>query len=172
MNIILNAFKTDSLREKAIIFMFEHSKNAYKKWFKKKQMAWTTSRTQLRQYEEGSLGKDLAIFLTINQFELEAKFEKHDIYHVLTDYTTTVVGEICLSIFLIANGKRSIYTRGVAFVGSIAMIEHFKLFKAAYLRGKYAHSIAKWQFEHLLKENTNDLKKQIFKQKHSPVVVI
>ena len=79
MNIILNAFKTDSLREKAIIFMFEHSKNAYKKWFKKKQMAWTTSRTQLLQYEEGSLGKDLAIFLTINQFELEAKFEKEDL---------------------------------------------------------------------------------------------
>lgn len=152
------------LREQLIILLFDYSKNIYRMFFKKHLKAWNTSISALSKYENGTLGKDLATFLTTNNFVLEPKFEKHDIYHILTDYPTTVVGEICLSIFNVANGKKSIYTSGVAFIGALLLLEEYKTFKTAYNKGKNARSYVNWKFEHLLNEQTDCLKALLFKQ--------
>lgn len=161
-----------SLRERFIIFLFDHSKNIYRIFFKKHQKNWAVTIPKLLNYENRTLGKDLALFLTEHGFELEPKFEKHDIYHILTDYPTTVTGEISLSVFNVANGKRSIYTIGVALIGVFVMIDNLETFKQAYQRGKNARSYAKWKFEHLLNENTQELKKHIFKQESDLEVMI
>lgn len=152
------------IRERLIIQLFEHSKNVYRQVFKRNKKAWNTSINELSKFENGTLGKDLANFLNKNNFALEPKLEKHEIYHILTGYPTTVVGEICLSLFNVANGKRSIYTGGVAFLGAFLLLEEYQTFKTAYQKGKKARAYVKWEFEHLLNENTNNLKALLFKQ--------
>ena len=158
--------QTYSLRERLILLLFDYSKNIYRLTIKRKQKAWPLTIEKLLQFPKGSLGKDLGLFLRVQGFELEPKFEKHDIYHIITDYPTTVIGEICLGVFNVANGKRSIYTVGVALLGVLIMLEEYETFAQAYQRGKNARSYANWKFEHLLNENTEELKKHIFKQKN------
>lgn len=153
-----------TFREKLIIALFDLSKNIYRVTIKRYTKNWNTSIAQLANYNDGTLGKDLALFLEAHNFNLEPKFEKHDIYHFLTDYPTTVVGEICLSTFNVGNGKRSIYTVGVAMVGVLIMIDNYSVFKKAYFRGKNARSYVKWDFQHLLNEQTINLKALLFKQ--------
>lgn len=160
-NIILTT--KPSLKERFILFLFNCSKNSYRIFFKRNKKSWAVSIPKLLAMPDGTLGKDLALFLTQHGFELEPKFEKHDIYHILTDYPTTVIGEVSLSVFNVANGKRSLYTLGVAWIGVLIMIDEFEIFRQAYQRGKNARSYAKWKFEHLLNENTEELKKYIFR---------
>lgn len=66
---------------------------------------------ELQQFKRNTLGKDLALFLVKNNFKLESKLEKHDIYHILTYYPTTVIGKICLSSF---NIEKKLYILGVS----------------------------------------------------------
>lgn len=160
------------IRESIILFLFHHSKNIYRRFFKKHSLAWNTSIEKLSAYQQGTLAYDLAVFLKANNFQLEPKFEKHDIYHIITDYPTTVIGEVCLSLFNVANGKRSVYTIGVAFVGALLLLEEYKAFIAAYQKGKNARSYANWQFEHLLNENTKELKHYIFKRENNLALYI
>ena len=155
-----------TLREEIIIFLFENSKNLYRNVFKNETEAWKITVSDLLKYPNNSLGKDLAIFLKTNDFKLEPKLEKHDIYHILSDYPTTVIGEICLSSFNIGTGKRSLYTMIVAIIGAVIMLDKYKLFLTAYKRGKKAKSYTKWNFEYLLKEETDCLKKLLFNQKN------
>lgn len=164
--------QTYSLRERLIVLLFDYSKNIYRLTIKRKHKTWPLTKAKLLQFPKGSLGKDLGLFLNEQGFELEPKFEKHDIYHILTDYPTTVIGEICLGVFNVANGKRSIYTVGVALFGVFIMIDEFEVFKQAYQRGKNARSYANWKFEHLLNENTEELKKHIFRQKNDLEIMI
>ena len=154
--------KNHRIREKFILFLFENSKNMYRYIFKRKIKAWEINLDYLLQLEKDTLGNDLAMFLIKNNFKLEAKLEKHDIYHVLTGYPTTVLGEISLSSFNIGTGKRSLYTFLVAIVGAFIMLENMKIFIKAFKKGKSAKNYTKWQFEYLLKEKTQDLQKLLF----------
>ena len=107
-----------------------------------------------------------------NDFQLEAKYENHDVYHILTNYPTTIIGEICLATFNVGNGKRKLFTVACALFGAIVMFEHYKTFIDAFQRGKNARFYGNWKFEYLLKENTVELKKYIFKQKNTLSFII
>mgnify|MGYP000318388370 CR=1 FL=1 len=107
-----------------------------------------------------------------NSSKIEPKFEKHDIYHVLTAYPTSVIGEICLSLFNVGSGKKSIYTGGVAILGALLLIEEHKTFLEAYRKGKRSRNYTAWKFEHLLNENTEELRKYIFKEDNELEVFI
>jgi len=161
-----------SIRERFIIFLFENSKNMYRYVFKRKQKSWEISKEKLMLFSENTLGKDLALFLNKNNFKLEPKLEKHDIYHVLTNYPTTALGEIQLSAFNIGSGKRSLYTVGVAFVGTIIMVDNLTAIRSAFKKGKKAINYTNWDFEFLLKENTEDLKKLLFNKTNNNIITI
>lgn len=161
-----------SLREKLIILLFNYSKELYRIFIKRNVKPWSFSLQDLNKFRKGSLGKELATFLQKHHFDLEPKFEKHDIYHILTDYPTNVIGEISLSVFNVGNGKRSIYTIGVALIGVFIMLEEYQVFIKAYKRGKAARSFAKWKFEFLLNENTQELKKHIFREDNNLELMI
>ncbi|MGB0884923.1 MAG: Coq4 family protein [Chitinophagales bacterium] len=160
------------IREWLIYFLFENSKNIYRVFAKRNYEPWTLTVNNLLAFEENTLGKDLGLFLNKHNFNLEPKFEKHDIHHLLTGYEPNVIGEVCVSVFNLANGKRKLYTSVAAFFGVLIMFEEYKTFIEAYKRGKNARSYAKWKFEHLLNENTQELKKYIFKQENNLEVMI
>lgn len=155
-----------TIREKLILFLFENSKNIYRKYFKKDVLAWNITIPKLLNYKENTLGKDLALFLIENNFQVEPKFETHDIYHILSSYPTTVLGEICLSAFNVGSGKKSLYTYAVTLVGSIILIDKLSSILKAYKRGKSAKNYSLWSFEFLLNEKTEDLKALLFNNKN------
>lgn len=161
-----------SIRAKLLLVLFEISKPVYRFVFKRKQKAWQKDIKQLLNYAPHTLGNDLALFLLKNRFNLEPKLEKHDIYHIISGYSTTIIGEIELSWFNIGVGKRSLYTLGVAGLGALLLIEYFACFRQAYQRGKTARNYSRWNFENLLNENTEELKKHIFyKENHLEIYI-
>src|SRR5438105_4824997 len=62
------------------------------------------TRDQLQALPEGSLGRDLAVMLQANRFELLTHYAKHDMKHILLGYPTTDKGEVCLQAFMLGNG--------------------------------------------------------------------
>ena len=161
-----------SIREKMIIFLFENSKNICRNLFKKNKKAWNTSVEKIANYPINTLGNDLSVFLKSNGFNLEPKLETHDIYNVLTNYPTTALGEILLSTFNIGTGKKSIYTFGVALIGSIIMLEKLPKIISAFQKGQKSTNYTKWNFEYLLNEDTESLKALLFKKYKTEIQTI
>ena len=106
------------MKDKLIEKMYEISKKPYQKFIKRNQ-PWDITKEQLIEYVFGSLGFDLGLFLTSNQFEIQAKLEDHDIIHILTNTGVKVVDEISMQYYLLGNGKRSLYLYIVILTGTL-----------------------------------------------------
>lgn len=119
---------------------------------------WDHNKGTLAQYEEGTLGGDLHTFLAANNFELLPGAETHDVYHVLLDYGTSAVEEVCLQCCLYGSGKRSMYLIGALVIGVLVFPEYWASFRQAYHRGLQMNNFSKWSFEYLLGEPINLLR--------------
>ena len=91
---------------------------------------------------------------------------------MLTGYPLSVIGEVCVSVFNLANGKRKLYTTVAVLFGVFIMFEEYETFLKAYHRGKNARSYAQWKFEYLLNENTEELRKYIFREENDLEIFI
>lgn len=151
------------IRSKFLVLLFEITKPVYRFLFKHNKQAWRLSLEDLSQFDTGTLGKDLSSFMLQEGFEIEPKLESHDVSHVLLQFSTDVPNEIAMQFFYAGNGKRSYYTWFTVMTGFLILPEYYELFFSAYQNGKQATPIGKWQFEHLLREQTNTLRAQIFK---------
>jgi ubiquinone biosynthesis protein Coq4 len=96
---------------------------------------------ELHQMPEGSLGRELAIFLANNKLHLLRYYEKHDIKHVIMDYPSTEKGEVCLQFFMLGNGHVSFPVLITVSFGTLFMPEYYKAFAAAFTRGKRSNSL-------------------------------
>ncbi|MCD8528524.1 MAG: hypothetical protein LRY27_00735 [Chitinophagales bacterium] len=92
--------------------------------------------------------------------------------HVLLQYPLDVVSEVAMQFFCFASGKKSVYNKLTMLLGLLVLPEYFNEFVRAYMRGLYAYNFHHWDFEHLLKENTQTLRQQIFKQKTDTLFII
>lgn len=160
----LHIANQSSLRAHLLVFLFEKTKPIYRSIFKRNSVAWKTTRKDLLRFPYGTLGRSLGEFLLQNDFEVEPKLESHDVSHVLLNYSTDVVSEICLQYFYLGSGKKSLYSFGTVLLGGLMMPEYFNYFLIAFKRGRTALNFSKWNFEHLLKEKTDNLRKLIFKK--------
>ena len=125
------------MRDKILELLYYWSMKPYQKWFKNQQ-PWTITKKSLLQLPFNSLGHQLGVFLLINNFELEAKLENHDVFHVLTATGVSVPDEITMQFYLLGNGKRSIYLFLVIATGLILYPEHWTRFLNAFKKGKRA----------------------------------
>ncbi len=146
------------IRSQVLISLVEKTKGAYIYITNKKRKRWSIQLTDLEQYPKNTLGKDLAIFLTKENFDLIAGLESHDIYHVLLNYSTEVEEEAQMQFFLLGNGKKSVYAIGTSFVAFLTMPDQWLAFWRAYRRGDQARKIHLWDFRFLLKEKTVQLR--------------
>ena len=91
----------------------------FQKW-RKASIAWNDiSCNTLLNYPEGTLGFNLGCFLIRNNFELQPKFEDHDVIHVLTGIGVTVPEEIGMHYYMLGNGNWSLYSMVITIRGGI-----------------------------------------------------
>jgi hypothetical protein len=119
--------------------------------------------SDLASLKKGTLGNDLYEFLNNKKLQLLPYYAKHDIKHLLLDYDTTDVGEVCLQCFMLGNGHISFPVFITVVFGVLFMPEHWKTFVAAYKRGSNSAPIKHWQWFTLINQQTNTLKKQLIK---------
>jgi len=158
----INQTKRNSYRESFVYWMFAKVTPLHNKLCGDRN-SWNLSPDDFLNYPEGSLGNELGKFYRSQNFEPISKAERHDVFHVLLGYSTNVIDEGSMQFFLWGNGKISIFTLGAAIGTAILFPNRFEKYQTAFMRGKQAVNISKWNFKNLLKEDTSKLKSLIFK---------
>lgn len=156
------------LRVQFILFMYENSQKQYRKYFKKKKRQWQFSEAQLLNFQNDSLGKVLGDFYQKHGFRMIPKMENHDVYHLITDFSTNIQDEIAMQYLLFGNGKKTAYLLGTMLLGTLVFPEYYKMYYEAYHKGKEMKTFHHLNFEELLWQNFYHLK-DFLKQKETPV---
>ena len=129
--------------------------------------AWKLTLPEMRLMPEGSLGKDVAMFMDKNKFDLLPFLETHDVYHVLLGYEPRIVDESRLYFFLLGNGKYSFEVINTVLVSLVLLPDYWLDLFRHYRRGSDARSIAQWDFRYLMHEETKILRGIIFAKQES-----
>jgi len=153
--------KTRSLREQIFNRVALPSVLLYRDLFKNNKLPWGESRESLERFNEGTLGKELSIFLYENSINIQPKMENHDVFHVILGYNTTLPEEAALHFFLIGNNKKSRYAMIAALVGFAIFPEYISLYRSAYLRGKNTCHFTSWEFKDLLFVDLEEFRRDI-----------
>lgn len=154
------------IREKIPSLLVNLFSDSYRKLFKSNKKSWSISMIQLANYEKNTVGFHLYTFLNTHHIQLMPQFESHDIFHMISGYSIHTIDEIRLQYFLLGNGKRSVFQFGTILLGTILLPEYMSSYFKAFRAGKNSMTFYNWQFEYLLKEDFEDLKKMIFKKRN------
>ena len=154
-----------SLRERAMMWLLGNVVTVHAKVYRHRPI-WGLKREDMLRYPAGSLGHELGLFLTRENLQPVERIERHDAFHILLDFETTLDDEAAMLCFLVANGKNSPFTLAATLLLVLAMPDKWGLFIPAFRRGREALSIANWNFLQLLDEPFADVKAVIF---HQPV---
>ncbi len=153
------------LRTKFLVFMYETTQKNYRKFFKRGKRKWQFTEEQLLNFQEDSLGRTLGEFYHKHGFRMIPQMENHDVYHLVTNYSTKIQDEIAMQYLLFGNGKKSAYLLGVLVLGTIVFPEYYTIYMQAYRKGKNMRSFHAWDFEALLWQNFEHLKDFIAQKK-------
>ena len=153
--------KAYALREKILSHMVGFLNPIYKTVMPKNR-AWRLDKEQLRLFPQGTLGKDLSIFMEKNNFDMLPYLETHDIYHVLLGYQPKIVDESRLYFFLLGNGKYSLEVIGTVWVSLFLLPDYWGDLFQHYRKGKDCRKMGHWDFRYLMHENTDILRGIIF----------
>ena len=116
------------LRDAFVAYMFKTLSQPYLWLFKRRKHAWGLSKVQLLTYEKHTLAYKIGQFLDKNGFEIEAKMEEHDVFHVLSGTPTAVIDEIRLQYYMLGNGKRSVFLYIVLLTGLVLYVGQYRTF--------------------------------------------
>ncbi len=141
-----------------MIRLYEWSSRVYAHLFKWNKQPWGLKKSDLLEFERGSLGHALGEFYKENGFDIMPKLENHDAFHVLTGIGTDIKDEIAMQYLLLGNGKRSLYLFAMVFIGSMLYPEHFKYFLASFRKGKQCQPFYALEFRYLLDYSLETLK--------------
>ena len=126
---------------------------------------FTYNEDVLQALPRGTLGNDLFIFLKQRNLPLLKHYVRHDLKHVLLGYDTTEEGEACLQSFMFGNGRISFPVLATVTYSFITMPEYWNKMKLAFFKGKKSSPIHSWQWNEMVKEPTEDLRRKIFLDK-------
>lgn len=130
----------------------------------RKPTNFSHSELELFQLPDGTLGKDLYLFLEKRNLGLMPHYARHDIKHVLLGYDTTDEGEVCLQSFMLGNGRISFPVLATVVYGFVTMPEYWSAMKAAYCLGKKCTAFHGWNWNELVTAKTDSLRDKIFKR--------
>lgn len=129
---------------------------------RRNRQAWTTTVDDMHQMPAGSLGNDVANFLTSHNLKLMPKAEWHDVYHVLFGYETNMRDETCIQFVPVGNGRWSVPYIACVLVTAIVWPEYWGYYYEGFKRGKAAAKFHDWNFEPLLRMPTQQIRRMIF----------
>lgn len=153
-------------RKQLVEWLFIHSQKQYTKLFKQKKKAWNICVAELIKFKRNTLGYHLGKFLKQNKFELLPKLERHDCYHIITNYGFKAEDEIALQYLCFGNGKRSLYTFLVIIFGSIILPDYYKYYLKSYQIGKNANHFHGFDYQKLLQSDLHTIQSFIFSKSH------
>jgi len=151
-------------RKQLIVWLFKNSQKGYVRLFKQNKKAWNISKEELLKLSNNTFGYHYGTFLEKHQFEVLSKLERHDAYHVITNYKTNEQDEIALQYLCFGNGKQSVYLFCVISIGIIILPDYYNYYFKSYQLGKNVNTFYNLDFENLLETNIYDLQKIIFTQ--------
>lgn len=96
----------------------------------------------LREYPEGTLGREVAAYLDARGLPFKVRYENHDAIHTILDYETNIRGEMEVQAFLWANAASSPAGRVLFVVGGALLPEQWPAMREAFRRGASATPIA------------------------------
>lgn len=128
----------------------------------RKPNEFTHSEDDLQSLPAGTLGNDLFVFLKQRGLPLLKHYARHDLKHVLLGYDTTEEGEACLQSFMFGNGRISFPVLATVAYSLVTMPEHWRKMKKAFLQGKKIDPIHSWNWNDVVKESTEELRRKIF----------
>jgi ubiquinone biosynthesis protein Coq4 len=132
--------------------------------FVRRPLLFPYTKEMLMNMEEGTLGKDLHLFLQQKKLDLLPYYAKHDIKHILLEYDTTDEGEVCLQCFMLGNKHISFPVAATVLYGFVTMPEYWRKFVMAYKRGAKATSLNDWNWFALIGQQSIVVRQKINNQ--------
>jgi hypothetical protein len=117
---------------------------------------------KLKEFPDGTLGKDIANWLEKNNLRLVPNFESHDMKHVLLDFKMTPVDEIRLQAFMLGNGNYTIPSFAIFIFGAILLPDLWVTFYKDYKNGLYSKPIKNWTIAEYAHCQTTTLREIVF----------
>ncbi len=114
--------------------------------------------SELRNLENGMLGKEIADCLDNHKLTLVPNYESHDLKHVLLDYKMTAEDEIRMQAFMLGNGNYTIPCFAILGFGAILLPDLWSTFYHDYKKGRKSIPISSWRIEDYAKSNINELR--------------
>ena len=105
---------------------------------------WPTLET-LRDYPDGTLGREVAAYLDARALPFKVRYENHDAIHCITGYETNIRGEMELQAFMWANASSSPAGRVLFVIGGLLLPEQWQAMRDAYRRGLHAAPMEEWR---------------------------
>jgi hypothetical protein len=126
-----------------------------------RRKAWKLNPINYLNYKKGSLGNELGLFYAKNDFTPVGRAERHDVFHVLFEFDTSVKAECELQFFLAGNGKWSVFTFGTCVIAFILFPSWLRDFKLSYQIGKQYVNVNQLDFYKELNTDLIYLKKRL-----------
>ncbi|PBQ34350.1 hypothetical protein CNR22_22085 [Sphingobacteriaceae bacterium] len=150
-----------SWRAKTVLWLLEKGVPIHA-GLNKSRVAWDLTPEDFLNYPDGTLGKCLGKFYKKEKFEPIPKAERHDIFHILLNYSTNVIDEAAMQFFLLGNGKPSFFTTGTCIFTALLFPDKIGYFTLSFKKGLQSTSIRHWDFKQLLNEDLGLLQNKIF----------
>lgn len=151
-------------RSRVLVFLTHHMALPILKLIRKPEV-FPYSVGELKNFPQGSLGRDLANMLEENNFQLLTHYAKHDMKHILLNYPVTDEGEVCLQAFMLGNRHASFPVISTLLYGFFTMPEYWSSFIEAFKKGRRCPGIHDWKWNRIVHEETDSLRKKIFETK-------
>lgn len=161
--IIITYRQEYSFRERALLWLLGNVIPVHAKVYSRRPI-WGMKREDMLQYPADTLGHELGQFLTREHLQPVDRVERHDAFHILLGFSTSLEDEAAMQFFLVGNGKISPFTLATAAFTALVMPDKWGRFVREFRRGRAALSIANWDFLHLLNEPFAEVKAVIFRQ--------
>jgi hypothetical protein len=114
----------------------------------------------LMSLPDGTLGKDLANYLTSKKFTLLRNYERHDCKHIILQFEMDEVGEACMQYYFFGNRRYSLPVLSTVLVVTILMPEHWSKFYKEFKRGRRSPSFRNVDFVPLVLLPTEKVRQQ------------
>jgi ubiquinone biosynthesis protein Coq4 len=127
----------------------------------RKPKPWYFSHGELRNFPEGTFGKELANLLDRQGYRLLRNYEHHDAKHVLLGYGMDEEGEVRMQFFFLGNRRYSFPVLSTVAAGVVLMPDKWHLFYREFLKGRSVPEINKWNIAALVTLNLKSVREKL-----------